>query len=424
MKIAVFHNLPSGGAKRALYEFCRELSTRGHIVDAFLPQTANEKFSPLDEVVNQKKVYKCKVPGRFRINIKGLSPFLNIADYHAVLRDQERCQREIAEDINSGGYDVAFVQICFFSHAPFLLKHLMIPSVYYCGEPLRGAYEHPPTDIEDRDGGRVPFVKKVWRQGYGFWWNRLMEKKKRVDAENVRYTTRILVNSYYSRESVLRAYGLNSYVCYLGIDIEKFRPKVGIPKEHMVLSVGGIHAYKGFRFLLGALARITSSVRPKLVVIGDRGDELEKKFLCDLAARSGVEIEVKLDIADEELVDYYNRAAVVAYAPYLEPFGFVSLEAMACGTPVVAVKEGGVRESVVEGVTGFLVDRDEEQFAEAVEYLIRNPQEARQMGERGIEIARSRWTWDKATERLLRNFWAAIAKDDLGRGGLSVRSGK
>ena len=57
-------------------------------------------------------------------------------------------------------------------------------------------------------------------------------------------------------------------------------------------------------------------------------------------------------------MDLYNSAKAVVYAPMMEPFGLVAIEAMACGTPVVGVKEGGLRESIIDGHNGLLIDRD------------------------------------------------------------------
>ncbi len=98
---------------------------------------------------------------------------------------------------------------------------------------------------------------------------------------------------------------------------------------------------------------------------------------------------------------FYNRARLCVYAPYLEPFGLVPLEAMACGTPVVAVKEGGIRESVVHGETGILTERDEAAFADAVTTLLFDGTKSTQMGHRGIEAIHDFWTLEHAGERLL-----------------------
>ena len=78
----------------------------------------------------------------------------------------------------------------------------------------------------------------------------------------------------------------------------------------------------------------------------------------------------RVGIPDEGLVQLYNRAMLTVYAPIMEPFGFVPLESMACGTPVVGIREAGVRETVRHAETGFLVDRDPEQFAAAVLALL------------------------------------------------------
>ena len=72
-----------------------------------------------------------------------------------------------------------------------------------------------------------------------------------------------------------------------------------------------------------------------------------------LAESHEVTFDARRSIDDSELVETLNRATAMVYAPRLEPFGLAPLEANACGLPVVAVAEGGVRETIIDGVNGF-----------------------------------------------------------------------
>jgi glycosyltransferase involved in cell wall biosynthesis len=113
-----------------------------------------------------------------------------------------------------------------------------------------------------------------------------------------------------------------------------------------------------------------------------------------------VDLEIKKADPGSEIVGLYNRARLFVYAAILEPFGLAPVEAMACGTPVVGVREGGVRESVVHRETGILTDRDEPAFAAAVTELLQNDGLRRQMGDRGTQVVRNLWTLEQAGERL------------------------
>lgn len=158
---------------------------------------------------------------------------------------------------------------------------------------------------------------------------------------------------------------------------------------------------------------IEEKERPPLVLVGDRREPGEKEVLRRLAEEKRVQVTLLEGLSDSELVEHYNRASLVVYAPYLEPFGFVPLEAMACGTPVVGVREGGVRESVVHGETGLLVERDVEAFAEATRELLRDEPRRAAFGQAGSRLVRERWTWEESTKRLL----ALLQKTmDKGRG--------
>jgi glycosyltransferase involved in cell wall biosynthesis len=198
----------------------------------------------------------------------------------------------------------------------------------------------------------------------------------------------------------LRSYGRNSFVSYLGVDTEVFKP-LSIPEEDFVLSVGRLIPSKGFDFIVSSLGTIHSKIRPKLIIVSDEIDIHFKDSLEHFAQKNGVDLRIKSLIADDELVSLYNKSKLVLYAPYLEPFGLVPLEAMACGTPVVAVREGGVRESVIHNETGVLTQRDEAMFAQAVMELLSNEEKIRDMSQKAIECIEEYWTEEKAGKRLM-----------------------
>jgi glycosyltransferase involved in cell wall biosynthesis len=168
----------------------------------------------------------------------------------------------------------------------------------------------------------------------------------------------------------------------------------------MVLSVGALRPNKGFDFLIESLARIPQALRPPLTIVSNYQDPFERAYLESLSQCQGVDLRLLQLVDDKTLVELYNRAMLTVYAPILEPFGLVPLESMACGTPVVAVAEGGVRETVVDGVTGILVDRDTPQFAQAVCDLLDARERLTCYGRQAREYVLERWTWDAAVKRL------------------------
>jgi glycosyltransferase involved in cell wall biosynthesis len=125
-----------------------------------------------------------------------------------------------------------------------------------------------------------------------------------------------------------------------------------------------------------------------------------REYLEQLAKQEGVDMKIMSLVGDEELVALYNRAQLVLCAAYLEPFGLTPIEAMACGTPVIAVKEGGFKESVVHDQTGRLVERDPGEFSKAISQLLAEPDVQRSMGQKGIIAVRDFWTLKHAGERL------------------------
>src|SRR4029077_16424033 len=129
-------------------------------------------------------------------------------------------------------------------------------------------------------------------------------------------------------------------------------------------------------------------------------DEEHLEVATRLAQELGVTIDVKSRLTDDEVMQHYQRASMFLYAPRLEPFGLAPLEASCCGAPIVAVAEGGVRETVEEMKTGLVVDGDPAQMGAAIDRLFADPSLARNLGQNGAGRVRQRWTWESAIDRL------------------------
>jgi glycosyltransferase involved in cell wall biosynthesis len=401
MRIAVWHNLPSGGGKRALHDHVRGLVERGHTVESWCPDTADQSYLPLGALIAEHIL-----PLGWRPGPPG-GPLARLASpYRAVvepLRAMDRHCRQCAAAIERGGFDVLFANSCMLFRAPPIGRYVTLPKALYLQEPYRWLYEAMP---------RLPWAAPP-PPGDG-WWRpaRLREAlRDRVRLPALRIQAReerdsaaafdaILVNSLFSRESVLRAYGLDAKVCYLGIDTALFSD-YNMPREDLVVGVGAFVREKNIAFVIEALAAVRPP-RPRLVWVGNVSSPGYLEELKRLAASSGVAFEPLVRVGDRELVKLLNRALAMVYAPRLEPFGLAPLEAGACGLPVLAVAEGGVRETVLDGVNGLLVEYDAAAMARAIERLRDDPAYARGLGAAGARLVRERWSHTAAIDRLER----------------------
>ncbi len=391
MRIAIYHNLPSGGAKRALQELVKGLGPRHH-VDVFTLSSADHGFADLRPHVNGHAVVDFQPLPLFRSPWGRLNQLMRAAD----LLRLRQLTRRLAQTLAHGEYDVAFVQPCRFEVSPSLLSWLQaVPTVYFCQEPLRRVYEPMPARPYEQP-------RDSWRR----WLDRLDPLPgfyhlllKQADRHNVRQADRVLVNSHFIRRAVNRVYGVEAHVSYLGVDVRQFRP-LGLTREGMVLSVGSLTPLKGFDFLIRALARLPAADRPRLAIASNFQNPPERDYLRQLAAELAVDLALLGNVSDQRLVELYNQAQVTVYAPIREPFGLVALESMACGTPVIAVREGGTQETVLHEQTGLLVRRDEREFAEALARLLSNPAQAREYGQAGREHVARHWSWSRAVSTL------------------------
>lgn len=208
-----------------------------------------------------------------------------------------------------------------------------------------------------------------------------------------------------------------------GVDISHFYPisqdeaksVVGIPaKDPMLLFVGRIEPLKGIDTLIRAIAHmrrtgVTDQYPHYLAIIGgDPGVDAsamnsEMARLQALCAEMGLQdMVIFLGKRSQSSLPYYYSAADVLIMPsYYESFGMVALEAMACGTPVVASQVGGLAFLIQDGITGFVVPGgDHLALSDRLTQLLSQPDLRRRLGEQAAAYAQE-YSWENITSRIL-----------------------
>jgi glycosyltransferase involved in cell wall biosynthesis len=390
LNIALFHNLPSGGAKRAMFEWTQRLAQL-HRIDVYTLSGADHAYCDIRPFVNVHRVWDFVPRPLFHSPFGRLNQFQRWRD----LVNLSKLGKRIAQEINSNQYDIAFLHPCLFTYTPTLAEYLRIPSLYYLQEPFG------------------PLNQRIFRRPYQRE-NTLRQIANRFDPlialyqhrlESIRrrslgHTTRLVANSIFTQECMRRQYGVDTAVCYMGVDGEKFHSMPDIKKQDFVISTGELTPRKGFDFLVESLARIPVGERPLLKLVCNSLEEAERQYIIDLAARLDVRLEVLFKLSVEQMTREYNQARLCLYSPVTEPFGLVPLEALACGTPVVGVAEGGVSETVRHEHTGLLTPRDPERFAESVRTLLADPGRCEMYGRNGREDVLKNWSWDASTKAI------------------------
>lgn len=395
-----------------MYHHLKGLAERGHTIEVWCPPFADRSFLPLDEFVTMhvtasRPVTFVPPPTK---GIKSLTAlYTHIGNKISALDEHSRaCAREI----NVSGFDVLLSQNCMFLGVGAIGQYVELPRVLYSQEPFRYLYEATPDVL-----WAAPVMPKHWWQSprelqryvrnvvnTQAWRVQMREEHTNARAFGLR-----LVNSAFSRESHLRAYRLDSSVCYLGVDADMFFP-TGAARERFVLGVGSITPAKGIDRALRGLGTIPERERPRFVWIGNAANEWYQGKLETLAHELGVKVQFLVGVTDEALRDWMNRAAVFLYTPRLEPFGFTPLEANACETPVVTIAEGGIRETIRDGYNGIVVgDEDAHALGQAVARILANPELGREWGKNGRQNVLDKWTWFEAVDRLEAHLKRAVA---------------
>jgi D-inositol-3-phosphate glycosyltransferase len=209
-----------------------------------------------------------------------------------------------------------------------------------------------------------------------------------IERRTMAGSDRIVALTSVDRQQMIRHYGELAPILVIpgGVDLQRFRPHprsearraLGLePADRIVLFVGRIQRLKGLEVLVRAFARLNDLDRARLVIVGGQPgttpESREIARLQHLAARLGVAERTRFvgAVAHDQLPLYYSAAEVSAMPSSYESFGLVAVESLACGTPVVATRVGGLRSIVRDGETGLLVPwRDADLFAERLRRVL------------------------------------------------------
>jgi glycosyltransferase involved in cell wall biosynthesis len=232
-------------------------------------------------------------------------------------------------------------------------KSVVVPGrtrhICYCHSPMRYAWDQFGSYFgPDQVGAAASAFLRPILAGLARW-----------DAATAGRVDRYVANSHYVAGRIRRYYNRGSTVVYPPVDTVFYRPDPARSPEPSFLVVSALVPYKR----VDVAIRACGSARAALTIVG-KGPEESR--LRRLAQEAGADVRFAGWLADEQIRDLYQASRAVLM-PGVEDFGIVPVEAQACGRPVVALAEGGAIESVVDGVTGMLVqDRSVEAFATAL----------------------------------------------------------
>lgn len=395
--LAVAGGVDSGGQNIYVNHVGRALARAGHQVDVF----TRRDDAALPPVVHTR-------PGMRVVHVPAGPPrFVPKERLLPYMADFSRHTEAVAQA--SGGYDVAHANFFMSGVAAMRLRRTLgVPFVItlHALGLVRRRYQGPDDGFPD---DRIA-----------------------IERELVRCADRVIAECPQDRADLVTLYGgdparLTTVPC--GYDPDEFGPgdrrraraALGLAgDEFVVLQLGRLVPRKGIDNAIRAFALLvlTHRVNARLLVVGGEADTP-----CETATpeiRRLRLIAEELGIADRvtftgrrrrnELRSYYNAADAFVTTPWYEPFGITPLESMACGTPVIGAAVGGIKHSVLDRVTGFLVAPDApDALAGKLALLAANPALARAMGRAGIHRARSLFTWERVSQQLAQ-VYAEVAR--------------
>ncbi len=237
------------------------------------------------------------------------------------------------EQFDLSNYDVILSS----SHAVAkgVLSHASQLHICYCYTPMRYAWDL-----------YFPYLEETGlNKGLKGWFAKYFLHKIRLwDTQTAQRVDHFIAISHYISKRIKKTYGKDSTVIYPPVDVEAF--EVCYQKEDFYLTASRMVPYKKIDLIVEAFRSMPDK---KLIVIGDGPD------FAKIQAKASQNVVLMGYQSFDILKAYMQKAKAFVFAAE-EDFGITPIEAGACGTPAIAFGKGGVKETVVEGVTGIFFD--------------------------------------------------------------------
>ncbi len=230
------------------------------------------------------------------------------------------------------------------------------PNIYYCHSPVR-----PFFDLYEIFKKRQNFIMKPFFILWVYLHRYLLKK-------NIKYVDKFLCNSENTKKRIKKYYDRDAVILYPFVDCSKFKYK---RNGDFWLSVNRLYPEKRMELQIEVFRKLSNE---KLVIVGGyaRGDHAEKYYKKIIRNLPG-NVEIKPQLNEKKLINLYGNCKGFIATALDEDFGITPLEAMASGKPVVAVNEGGYKETVVHNVTGKLVPAAVDDLVQAIQEISKNP---------------------------------------------------
>ncbi|HEV2369993.1 MAG TPA: glycosyltransferase family 4 protein [Acidimicrobiales bacterium] len=403
-------NPHSGGQGVYTRYLTRELVGLGHEVEVFggQPYPVLEDgvaFTPVPslDLYRQPDPFRIPHPREFKSRVDALEfALMCTAGFPEPLTFSLRLRRRLAP--RRADFDLIHDNQCFGRGLLDLIDD---------GWPLLATLHHPITVDRDLELAAAPHVfrRMTLRRWYGFL---------RMQMRVARQVPRIVTVSESSRRDVVDQMGVRPerlHVVPVGVDHERFRPLPGVQRVpgRLMTTASADVPLKGLVPLLEAVAKVRTERDIELVIVGKPRRQTRVMATIERLGL-GPAVRFVSGVSDDDIVRLFNEAEVAVVPSLYEGFSLPAIEAMACGTPLVATTGGALPEVVGEdGRTGLLVPpNDPEALAAAIGRALDDATLRTHLGAAGRSRVLERFTWRACAEGTVENYWALL--DEMASG--------
>ena len=402
--LAILGGVDNGGQNVYVAELAKELARAGYEIDVYTRKDCADQ----QEVVNW-------LPGIRVVNIKA-GPEMFV-EKEALLQYMHEFADNMLDFINRERVMYDLVHANFFMSglvASIVKKVLQIPYVitFHALGLVRKAFQ--------KEKDRFP-EERIRIEKY------IIEEADRVIAECTQ--DRLDLVHYYDADPAkitIIPCGFNPEEFY-PIQREEARRELQLPpNERIILQLGRMVPRKGVDNVIRAVGQLRNMPGPvRLVVVGGESDDPDPVQTPELARLKRIAAEERvLDRVTftgrrrrDQLKYFYAASDVFVTTPWYEPFGITPLEAMACGVPVIGANVGGIKYSVVDGKTGFLVPpNDPASLAQRLNYLLTNQKLQERMRANSLKRVHKYFTWQRVAQSMSRLYESVLPEQEAATG--------